>query len=249
MSSPTIEIQADRPRVVPILVASFIGFLAGQIVALLLNTLGVAVTHYPGGMNALAKAANPPWWSNALSLSGLWVGMAAAIFYAYREGHLRALPNQWRPRWSDLLYVVVGVACQFIIDLVYAPFHFKSLSHPVNHLFKAAHGPGFVLIAIMTTLIAPLFEEWLFRGVVFRAIAEGVTGMSRRVAVTLGVVVSACLFGLAHGEVLQFAGLAAFGVVLALIVHRTKRLVPSFITHASFNAVALVAVIHQRVGH
>lgn len=249
MTSPTIELQVDRPRVVPILVASFIGFLAGQIVALLFNTLGVAVTHYPGGMNALSKAVNPPWWSNALSLSGLWVGMAAAIFYAYREGHLQALADQWRPRWSDLFYVVVGVACQFIVDLAYAPFHFKSLNHPVNHLFKAAHGPGFVLIAVMTTFIAPFFEEWLFRGVVFRAIAEGVTGVSRRVAVTLGVVVSACLFGLAHGEALQFAGLAAFGVVLALLVYRTKRLVPSFITHASFNAVALVAVIAQRAGH
>ena len=244
-----MEIQADRPRVVPILVASFIGFLAGQIVALLLNTVGVAVTHYPGGMNALAKAPNPPSWSNALSLVGLWAGFAAAIYYAHREGHLRALPDQWRPRWSDLAYVVVGVACQFIIDAAYAPFHFKSLNHPVNHLFKAAHGPGFVLIAIMTTLIAPFFEEWLFRGVIFRSIAEGVRGVSPRVAVTLGVVVSACLFGLAHGEVVQFAGLAAFGVVLALIVHRTKRLAPSFITHASFNAVALVAVIAQRAGH
>jgi membrane protease YdiL (CAAX protease family) len=249
LSSSTIEIQADRPRVVPILVASFIGFLAGQIVALLLNTLGVAVTHYPGGMTALSKAANPPWWSNALSLLGLWVGFAAAIFYAYREGHLRALPDQWRPRWSDLVYVVVGVACQLIIDLAYAPFHFKSLNHPVNHLFKATNGPGFVLIAVMTTLFAPFFEEWLFRGVIFRAIAEGMTGVSTRVAVTLGVVVSACLFGLAHGEALQFVGLAAFGVVLALIVHRTKRLVPSFLTHASFNAVALVAVIAQRAGH
>ncbi|MHB8379902.1 MAG: CPBP family intramembrane glutamic endopeptidase [Acidimicrobiales bacterium] len=249
MTSPTIEIQADRPRVVPILVASFIGFLAGQIVALLLNTLGVAFTHYPGGMNALAKAPNPPSWSNALSLAGLWAGFAAAIYYAHREGHLRAVPDQWRPRWNDLGYVVVGVACQLIIDAAYAPFHVKSLNHPVNHLFEAAHGPGFVLIAIMTTLFAPFFEEWLFRGVVFRAIAEGVKGVSPRVAVTLGVIVSACLFGLAHGEVLQFAGLAAFGVVLALIVHRTKRLVPSFITHASFNAVALVAVIVQRAGH
>jgi len=244
-----MEIQADRPRVVPILVAGFIGFLAGQIVALLLNTLGVAVTHYPGGVNALGKAANPPWWSNALSLVGLWVGFAAAIFYAYREGHLRALREQWRPRWTDLGYVVVGVACQFAIDLGYAPFHFKSLNHPVNHLFKAAHGSGFVLIAIMTTFIAPFFEEWLFRGVIYRAIAEGVTGVTTRTAVTLGVVVSACLFGLAHGELLQFVGLAALGVVLALLVHRTKRMVPSFITHASFNAVALVAVISQRAGH
>jgi hypothetical protein len=230
-------------------VASFIGFLVGQILALAFNVVGAFVTHYSGGLSALGRASTPPWWSNALGLVGLWLGFAAAIYYAYHEGHLRALPDQWRPRLGDLAYVVLGVACQLAVDLLYAPFHLKSLDRPVHHLFNAAHGPSFVLIALMTTLLAPFFEEWLFRGVLFRAIAEGATGMSNRGAVTLGVLLSAVLFALAHGEPVQFAGLALFGVVLAVLVQRTKRLVPSFVTHVSFNAVALVALIAQRAGH
>ncbi|MFY9783040.1 MAG: CPBP family intramembrane glutamic endopeptidase [Acidimicrobiales bacterium] len=232
-----------------ILVAGFIGFLAGQILGLLLEAVGVAITHYSGGLSALGRAANPPWWANALGLLGLWVGFSAAIYFAHREGNLRPLPEQWRPRASDALYVVLGVAMQLIVDAAYEPFHIKSLEHPVNHLFKAAHGPGFVLIALMTTLLAPFFEEWLFRGVIFRAVAEGATGVSSRVAVTLGVIISAVLFGAAHGEPLQFAGLVFLGVVLAILVQRTQRLVPSYLTHASFNATALVAVIAQRAGH
>jgi hypothetical protein len=230
-------------------VACFIGFLAGQILALSFDLLGTLVTHYPGGLSALGRASTPPWWSNALGLAGLWLGFAGAIYYAYHEGHLRALPDQWRPRWGDLVYVVLGVACQLAVDVLYAPFHLKSLDRPVHHLFNAAHGPSFVLIALMTTLLAPFFEEWFFRGVIFRAIAEGATGMSTRRAVTLGVLISAVLFGLAHGEPVQFAGLALFGVVLAVLVQRTRRLVPSFVTHASFNAVALVALMAQRAGH
>jgi hypothetical protein len=230
-------------------VACFIGFLAGQILALSFDLLGTLVTHYPGGLSALGRASTPPWWSNALGLAGLWFGFAGAIYYAYHEGHLRALPDQWRPRWGDLVYVVLGVACQLAVDVLYAPFHLKSLDRPVHHLFNAAHGPSFVLIALMTTLLAPFFEEWFFRGVIFRAIAEGATGMSTRRAVTLGVLISAVLFGLAHGEPVQFAGLALFGVVLAVLVQRTRRLVPSFVTHASFNAVALVALMAQRAGH
>ncbi|HEV7959379.1 MAG TPA: CPBP family intramembrane glutamic endopeptidase [Acidimicrobiales bacterium] len=249
MSSPFLAEQADRPRVVPILVAGFIGFLAGQILAIAFEAFGAALTHYPGGVNALDKATNPHAWATAISLVGLWIGFAAAIYFAHREGHLRALPDQWRPRWSDALYVVLGVACQFAVDLAYYPFHFKSLNKPENHLFKAAHGPGFVLIALMTTLLAPFFEEWLFRGVLYRALAEGLTNVSRRTAVVTGVVTSAVLFGLAHGEPLEFAGLAGLGVVLALLVYRTKRLVPSYVTHASFNATAVVAIIHQRAGH
>jgi membrane protease YdiL (CAAX protease family) len=249
LSSSSVSLQENRPRVVAIVVAAFIGFLAGQFLGLLLEGVGAAIAHYPGGLNALDRAANPPWWSNALAFLGIWTGFAAAIIYAYREGHLRALPDQWRPRVGDAIYIVVGVAMQFIIDLAYEPFHFKSLSHPVNHLFKAAHGPGFVLIAILTTFVVPIFEEWLFRGVIFRAIAEGATGVTKNTAVTLGVIVSAILFGAAHGEPLQFAGLVLLGTVLAIIMHRTQRLVPSYLAHASFNATALVAVIAQRAGH
>jgi hypothetical protein len=211
--------------------------------------VGTAVTNYPGGLSALQRAADPPWWSNAVGLLGLWVGFAAAILYAHREGHLASLPRQWRPRVGDLFYVVLGLACQLAVDLLYAPFHFKSLNHPVNHLFHSAHGPEFVLIALMTALGAPFFEEWFFRGVIYRSIAEGTPTLSTRASVALGVGVSAVLFGLAHGELIQFAGLALLGVVLALLVYRTKRLVPSFITHASFNATALAAVIAHRAGH
>jgi membrane protease YdiL (CAAX protease family) len=239
----------NRPRVVAIVVASFIGFLAGEILAFVLESLGAVVANFPGGVSALTKLTNPPWWANALGLIGLWVGFSSAIYFAHHEGQLSILPNQWRPKASDLFYVVLGVAFQFLIDLAYEPFHFKSLNHPVNHLFKATHGAGFLVIAVMTTLLAPFFEEWFFRGVIYRAIAEGATGMSRRAAVVLGVGVSAVLFGLAHAEALQFVGLFALGVVLAILVHRTNRLVPSFVTHASFNATALVAVIIQRAGH
>ncbi len=244
-----MSLQENRPRVLAIVGAGFIGFLAGQFLGLLLESLGAALAHYPGGLSALGRASNPPWWANALGFLGLWSGFAAAIVYAYRAGRLRPLPDQWRPRISDAGFVVVGVGMQFIIDLLYRPFHFKSLNHPVNHLFKAAHGPGFVVIAIMTTLIAPVFEEWLFRGVIYRAIAEGTTGVTKTTAVVLGVVISAVLFGAAHGEPLEFAGLVLLGVVLAILVQRTQRLVPSYLAHASFNATALIAVIAQRAGH
>ncbi len=232
-----------------ILIASFIGFLAGQILAAVFQSIGVALTHYHGGLTALDRAANPPAWANAVALVGLWIGFGAAIYFAHREGHLRALPDQWRPRPSDALFILLGVGCQFAVDLAYRPFHFKSLSQPENHLFKAAHGPGFVVIALLTTLVAPFFEEWLFRGVLFRSLAEGLTGLSRRGALAVGVVVSAVLFGLAHGEPLEFAGLVALGVVLALVLYRTRRLVPSYVTHASFNATAVVALMYQRAGH
>jgi len=86
--SSSVPALDERPRLVAIVAAGLIGFLAGQMLAALLEAIGVAVTHYPGGLSALSKVANPPWWANSLGLLGVWAGFAAAIIFAYREGRL-----------------------------------------------------------------------------------------------------------------------------------------------------------------
>jgi membrane protease YdiL (CAAX protease family) len=234
---------------VPILVAGFLGFLGGQVVATVLVSIAAWLNHYPGGLSQLSRATAPPWWSNALGLIGLWTGLAAAIYYAHSHGNLRPLPHQWRPRVGDIGYVALGVGCQLLIDLAYSPFHPQELNRPVHHLFGSAHGLTFALLVVMTLVVAPVMEEWFFRGVLFRALSEGGARANSRRAVVTGVVVSALLFSLAHAERVQFAGLALLGVVLAVLVVRTRRLVPAIVTHISFNGVAIVALIAQRAGH
>lgn len=226
----------------------FVGFLAGQVLGALFELIGASLAHYPGGLSALANAGSPPWWANALGLLGLWTGFGLAIYYAYAYGNLRELPTQWRVRPSDVFYAALGVACQFVVDVLYSPFHVRHLNAPVNHLFGSVFGASFVLLIVMTVFLAPIMEEWLFRGVLFRALSEGGRATSR-VNLIVGVVVSAALFALAHGEPLQFAGLFLLGLVLATLVWRTKRLVPSIVTHMSFNGVAIAALVSQRSGH
>jgi hypothetical protein len=57
---------------------------------------------------------------------------------------------------------------------------------------------------------------------------------------------SAIVFALAHFEAVQFAGLALFGVLLAVLAWRTGRLAPSIGAHVAFNAAAVVTVTHLR---
>ncbi len=225
------------------------GFLVGQLVASAFEAFGATLAHFPGGLTALAKLDVPPWWANALGLVGLWIGFSAAILYAYGPGELKVLPDQWRLRPSDVIYLVLGPLLQVAVDLLYRPFHLRNLNKPVHHLFNGAQGWSFVLIGVMTTLLAPFFEEWFFRGVIYRALRDGLETRRMRSAEIIAVLGSALLFAAAHGEPTQFAGLFALGVVLALLVARTKRLTPSILTHVSFNAAALAAVIVQRSGH
>jgi membrane protease YdiL (CAAX protease family) len=241
--------SVERPKVLAIVLAAFIGFLAGQILGAVFQLVGTSLAHYPGGLNALAKASSPPWWANALGLLGLWTGFGTAIYYAYAYGNLRNLAHQWRVLPTDGFYIALGVGCQFLVDVAYIPFHLRNLNGPVHHLFGSAAGASFVLLIVMTTFLAPIMEEWLFRGVLFRALSEGGQKGGSRASVVFAVVASAALFALAHGEPLQFAGLFFLGMVLATLVWRTKRLIPSIVTHVSFNGVAIIALISQRSSH
>ncbi len=239
----------NQPRVVGIIVIALLGFVLGQVVASLLDGLFVSLAHFPGGMTGLAATSEPPWWSNVAGLAGLWIGFGVAIYLAHHRGGLDPLPNAWRPRPYDAGFLIVGVALQLLVGLAYLPFHFKNMNKPVDHLFGSAHGVAFALLAVMTVVGAPLVEEWLFRGVIFRALDAGLTSRWGRRGTVLAVVTSALIFAVAHAEWLQLPGLFFLGVVLAVIVVRTQRLVPAVMTHVGFNALTMASLISQRLHH
>jgi uncharacterized protein len=101
---------------------------------------------------------------------------------------------------------------------------------------------------------APFFEEILFRGCALRALARLFAPRSigpsrgRTLGVAGAVVVDGLLFGLAHWELYQFAGLAVFGMVLAIVSYRTGRLGMNMVAHASFNLIAVIALLASTGG-
>src|SRR5664280_2113577 len=176
------------------------GFILGQVVASVLDAVVVSAVHFPGGMTALSKLNDPPWWSNVVGLAGLWMGFAIAIYIARHRGGLEPLSDAWRARRFDVFYLGLGVLCQVVVGLAYAPFHFKNMNKPVNHLFGSSHGATFVLLALMTVVGAPLFEELLFRGVIFRALLAGFAARGSRSGAAAAVGLSALIFAVAHAE-------------------------------------------------
>jgi uncharacterized protein len=91
-----------------------------------------------------------------------------------------------------------------------------------------------VAFALMTCVLAPLAEEFFFRGFLFRALAE-------RFGLGWGVVLGGAIFGLVHwpgGSLEAVAVLGALGAMLCLMVYYTASLLPCIIMHASFNSLA-----------
>ena len=95
--------------------------------------------------------------------------------------------------------------------------------------FAAGNWASTTMVLTYGTIIAPISEEVLFRGVIHR-------WLSRRLGRIEGVVLSGVLFGLIHASVLAFVPIALFGMLLALVLERTGSLSSCIALHAIFNA-------------
>ncbi|MFP5310364.1 MAG: CPBP family intramembrane glutamic endopeptidase [Actinomycetes bacterium] len=114
------------------------------------------------------------------------------------------------------------------------------LPQPQQQLFELlrAGGPARVLGVVSVVVFAPLVEELIFRGVLFRALLV-------RIGTWPAAVVSGVVFGLAHVGLphpAQYLGLSLLGVVLALTYRRTGSLLAAGAAHATFNLVSVVLV-------
>jgi len=228
-----------------------LGFLGGQVLAAITVAVAGAVGGHYHELGALAKLAEPPTWYVVATLFGLWGGFLGAAVLASR---LRGTKHLWsdlgvRFRWIDLIGIPIGVAAQYLIALLYLPFEthihnfHQQFSAPAQRLTGSAHGVAWMVIAIATVVGAPFFEELFFRGVILRALARLFGNWGGWAGPVLAVVVSGLLFGAVHVELLQFAGLALFGMVLGFLSYRTGRLGMNMVAHGAFNLLALTAVV------
>ncbi len=228
-----------------------LGFLVGQIVAEILAVAAAAIAGDSTSLSAIAKLSEPPTWYVVSTLIGLWSGFFGAAWASSwaRGTHDIVRDMGLRFRWIDVLGVPIGVAGQFLVALLYIPIsqHVNNFNQrfdaPSQRLTGSSHGSGYVVIALCTVVGAPFFEELFFRGVLLRALVRLFGRLGRRIGPVLAITVCGLVFSLFHFEALQFAGLALFGIILALVSYRTGRLGMNMVAHAAFNLTALTAVV------
>ncbi len=213
---------------------------AGYLVAFVLLNLVGAVWYDATGQE------DPSLGSIIATLAALWAGLVGAAVLTSRlkgSGSLREDYGLRIERRDILPGLAAGVACQFLLTLLYVPFTWLNpdldVSGEAKRLIDPVQGPGLALLAVCLVVGAPLVEELFFRGMLQRA-------LGRRFGPAWAVALSSVVFGLTHYQPVQLLGLIVFGVVLGLMALRTGRLGLAMVTHAAFNAttVVLLAVVH-----
>ena len=149
------------------------------------------------------------------------------------------------PHWFRLALIgipMVGLAF-LSIYVVYAPLSLlwpeaihAWLFEDLPVLYQA--GDPYPLVTnvmgiAMLTVVAPLVEEWFFRGLLLRR-------WTRKWGVVGGVIGSSLVFAVLHVDVL---GAFLFGVVMCGLYARYRSLWPAVIVHVANNALAAGALV------
>ena len=130
-----------------------------------------------------------------------------------------------------------GAVLAFLVSFIAAALHTPKIPTPIDQLVDSPS--SFVLFALTAIGAAPFFEEFLFRGLLQPL-------FSRTFGVIAGVVITAALFGAAHGYEYLWAWqymLAIFlaGAVFGFARARANSIIPPIIMHCCYNSVFLVA--------
>ncbi len=103
-----------------------------------------------------------------------------------------------------------------------------------NEMQEALYGGGIVMEVLAAVILAPIVEEFLFRGLVFKRLDKYVGKLP-------AMVLSSLFFGIYHGNVVQ--GVYAFlvGMVFVFIYDKYKTLTAPILAHIFANLVSILS--------
>lgn len=220
--------------VIGIAVIFFIAMLVCWVVATIVTSMLPAWQH--ARMGAIAKSP----------LVGLGAQTAAYIILFFyiarvlrqRSGEPALVAIEWQSRLGTVVMGIVGgLVLATIIELAELVLPVpKSL--PIDTMFRSP------LLAYVTSifgvLIAPLFEEVYFRGLMFPSVREGLGELA-------AIFITAAAFALVHAAQLAFSWAAMLplflvGLALTWVRAQLKSVAASWTMHVTYNATIVVAV-------
>ena len=154
------------------------------------------------------------------------------LLYAEQPGTpLRAACLQ-RPRRALMLWspVLLGVSFFFVTQgsMMLIPEDFPLMQQYVESVSMLEVGKYPVLTFIATVLGAPLVEEIVFRGLIYKH-------LKRAMPLWLAIGLQGFLFAAAHGQLLWMTYTFVLGVVFALLYDYFDSLWPCILAHLCFN--------------
>lgn len=209
---------------------SLAGLLVGFAPVLLLAILASGSGSSSPAVTQLTTVSLITLLADSLIMYG-WQAAAAWAFSLRLHGERLSAWGFRRPTkaffWTIPLALLAVYAITYFHDLLVHPERQEILTR-----FPRTT-TGVALLVLLAVVAAPLFEELIFRGFLFR-------GLANSWGWVLGAAASSAVFGAAHAQLTIFVPLFALGFALAWVYKRTGSLWTAIAFHALFNAISVV---------
>ncbi len=145
--------------------------------------------------------------------------------------------NFWRTLpWIVLLFLSFLLA-NALYQLIITTFHLNIQTNDQRLLQEGKTAPITIYVTLLAAVVvAPFCEEIFFRSFVFM-------GLRNEMSLSWALVLSALIFGMAHGDPGSFPVLFLIGLALAFLRWYTRSIWPGFILHAMNNGLSAVLLI------
>ncbi len=133
--------------------------------------------------------------------------------------------------------IVFSISVSFILDLILILLSrleiFSHVFDSYEQVSGVIFGGGFVLTLLSVGVIGPIFEEILFRGLIF--------GELRKITkVRAALVIQALLFGVYHMNLVQGAYAVLLGLLIGFVYYRSNSFIAPVLMHVTINSLAVI---------
>lgn len=213
------------------------GFVVAQIAVLILGAIWIAI-----GGGSFESLDNDSSFVLAASAINEVIFIVSAYFVARITGPvtLREFGLLRARFWPTLWRMAVVMAGYFVLLAVYSELVSLQPDTAPEKLGADSSNLHMLFFAILVGVMAPIGEEFFFRGFLYRALRNGL-------GVLGAAIVSGLLFGAMHIDaatterLLQVVPLAVLGISFALLYHWTGTLYSAIALHATNNSIAVAA--------
>ena len=131
------------------------------------------------------------------------------------------------------ILIVLSIVTAIGLNNVLMLLNLAKYSPRYQEAANILYAPPFIQQVLYTGILMPMLEELLFRGLVFRV-------LKKWISFPVAMVISAVLFALYHGNLVQFVYAFFCGLLLAFIYEKYGSLLAPILSHMTMNLVAII---------
>ncbi len=139
------------------------------------------------------------------------------------------------PMMAGMMFISEFIAAQIPTT---GPFFGDFYEYFIQLMSQLTDNP--VVMIIMTVIMAPIFEEIIFRGIIQKGL------INKGVEPWKAILYASIIFGVVHGNPWQFISAVMLGCVLGLVYHKTKSLLMPILLHAFNNFTLSLLVLYGK---